>query len=174
MKVLYIRGMELQQAHQEFIQLWGNFGSQWGINRTMAQVHALLLTSEDALSTDEIMEQLSISRGGANSNLRELMVWNLIYKTSFPGDRKEFFVAEKDMWEVAKRITRERKRREIEPLMHHLVRLKTIDEKNVAADNFKGILTDIERLVGRMDKASETLMKMEENAFFGSFLRLLK
>jgi len=119
--------MELQQAHQEFIQLWGNFGSQWGINRTMAQVHALLLTSEDALSTDEIMEQLSISRGGANSNLRELMVWNLIYKTSFPGDRKEFFVAEKDMWEVAKRITRERKRREIEPLMHHLVRLKTIE-----------------------------------------------
>ena len=166
--------MELIKAQQEFIQLWGNFGSQWGINKTMAQVHALLLTSEDALSTDDVMERLAISRGGANINLRELMVWNLVYKTSFPGDRKEFFIAEKDMWEVAKRITRERKRREIEPLIHHLNRLKNVDETGQFADNFKGLVTDIERLVGRMDKASETLMKMEENAFFGSFLRLLK
>jgi DNA-binding transcriptional regulator GbsR (MarR family) len=166
--------MELKDARQEFIQLWGNFGSQWGINKTMAQVHALLLTSEDALSTDDIMEHLAISRGGANMNLRELMVWNLVYKTSFPGDRKEFFVAEKDMWEVAKRITRERKRREIEPLLLHLNRLKEVDEKGVYTDNFTGMIGDIERLVGRMDKASETLMKMEENAFFGAFLRLLK
>ena len=108
--------MNVKEAQQEFVQLWGNFGSQWGINKTMAQVHALLLTSDDAMSTDDIMEALSISRGGANMNVRELMVWNLIYKVSKTGDRKEFFVAEKDIWEVAKRITRERKRREIEPL----------------------------------------------------------
>ncbi|MFT5859454.1 MAG: DNA-binding transcriptional regulator GbsR (MarR family) [Flavobacteriaceae bacterium] len=166
--------MELKQAQQEFIQLWGNFGSQWGINKTMAQVHALLLTSEDALSTDDIMAILEISRGGANINLRELMVWNLVYKTSFPGDRREFFIAEKDMWEVAKRITRERKRREIEPLLHHLDRLKKVEDKGQQADNFTGMITDIERLVGRMDKASESLMKLEENSFFGAFVRLLK
>jgi DNA-binding transcriptional regulator GbsR (MarR family) len=166
--------MELKQAQQEFIQLWGNFASQWGINKTMAQVHALLLTSEDALSTDDIMSSLEISRGGANINLRELMVWNLVYKTSFPGDRREFFIAEKDMWEVAKRITRERKRREIEPLLHHLGRLKKVEDKGQHADNFTGMITDIERLVGRMDKASESLMKLEENSFFGAFVRLLK
>lgn len=166
--------MKFTEAQFEFIQLWGNFGSQWGINKTMAQVHALLLTSDDALSTDDIMENLSISRGGANVNLRELMVWNLVYKSAKPGDRKEFFVAEKDMWEVAKRITRERKRREIEPLMHHLNRLKSVDEADPQSLSFVKMVGDIERLVSRMDKTSDALMKAEENAFFGSIIRLLK
>lgn len=166
--------MKFTEAQLEFIQLWGNFGTQWGINKTMAQVHALLLSSEEALSTDDIMETLAISRGGANVNLRELMVWNLVYKSAKPGDRKEFFVAEKDMWEVAKRITRERKRREIEPLMHHLNRLKNVDEADPQSLKFVKLVGDIERLVGRMDKTSDTLMKMEENAFFGSIIRLLK
>lgn len=166
--------MKFTEAQQEFIQLWGNFGSQWGINKTMAQIHALLLTSEHALSTDEIMESLEISRGGVNTNIRELIVWNLVYKTGKPGDRKEFFVAEKDIWEVAKRITRERQRREIEPLMHHLNRLKNVDEADRQSLDFVKTVTDIERLVGKMNKASETIMKMEENAFFGSIIRLLK
>ncbi|MCJ8288736.1 MAG: transcriptional regulator [Crocinitomicaceae bacterium] len=166
--------MKFTEAQFEFIQLWGNFGSQWGINKTMAQVHALLLTSDEALSTDDIMENLSISRGGANVNLRELMVWNLVYKSAKPGDRKEFFVAEKDMWEVAKRITRERKRREIEPLMHHLNRLKNVDEADPKSLSFVKMVGDIERLVSRMDKTSDALMKAEENAFFGSIIRLLK
>ncbi|MCH2224707.1 MAG: transcriptional regulator [Crocinitomicaceae bacterium] len=166
--------MKLKEAHYEFIHLWGNFGSQWGINKTMAQVHALLLVSEDAMSTDDIMDALSISRGGANMNVRELMTWNLIYKVSKLGDRKEFFEAEKDMWEVSKRITRERKRREIEPLMHHLVRLKRVDKNEKGAESFTKMLGDIERLVDRVDKVSDTLMRAEENAFFGSIIRLLK
>lgn len=166
--------MKFTEAQLEFIQLWGNFGSQWGINKTMAQVHALLLTSDEALSTDDIMESLAISRGGANINVRELMVWNLVYKSAKQGDRKEFFVAEKDMWEVAKRITRERKRREIEPLMHHLNRLKNVDDADPQALHFVKLVGDIERLVSRMDKTSEALMKVEENAFFGSIIRLLK
>ena len=78
------------------------------------------------------------------------------------------------MWEVAKRITRERKRREIEPLMHHLNRLKAVDEADPQSLNFVKMIGDIERLVGRMNKTSDTLMKMEENAFFGSIIRLLK
>lgn len=166
--------MKFTEAQLEFIQLWGNFGSQWGINKTMAQVHALLLSSDEALSTDDIMETLAISRGGANVNLRELMVWNLVYKSAKPGDRKEFFVAEKDIWEVAKRIARERKRREIEPLMHHLNRLKNVDEADPQSLKFVGMVGDIERLVSRMDKSSDALMKAEENAFFGSIIRLLK
>lgn len=167
--------MELQEAKQQFIQLWGNFGSQWGINRSMAQVHALLLTSPRSLSTDEVMESLSISRGNANMNLRELMNWNLIYKDSIAGDRREYFRAEKDMWEVAKRITRERKRREIEPLQQHLNELKFVDGP-ASADQaaFSEIITDISRLVSRLDSMSETLMKAEEHVFFGKILNLLK
>ena len=166
--------MNVKEAQQEFVQLCGNFGSQWGINKTMAQVHALLLTSDDAMSTDDIMEALSISRGGANMNVRELMVWNLIYKVSKTGDRKEFFVAEKDIWEVAKRITRERKRREIEPLKLHLSRLKELDKKEKGAGDFIQMVENIERLVSRMDLMSDTVMKAEESAFFGAIIRLLK
>ena len=72
--------MELQQAKNQFVQLWGNFGTQWGINRSMAQIHALLMVSEGPMSTDEIMEALQISRGNANMNIRDLVAWNLIYK----------------------------------------------------------------------------------------------
>ncbi len=166
--------MKLTEAQHEFIQLWGNFGSQWGINKTMAQVHALLLCSPKPLCTDDVMEQLGVSRGGANMNLRELAVWNLVYRTSQPGDRREFFVAEKEIWEVAKRITRERKRREIEPLKLHLARLKQIEGGEKEAREFEMMIGNIERLVDRLDVFSETLMKAEESAFFGAIVRLLK
>lgn len=166
--------MELDKAKQQFIELWGNFGSQWGINRSMALVHALLITSDQPLSTDEVMEKLSISRGSANMNLRELMNWNLIYKVYQAGDRKEYFRAEKDMWEVAKRITRERKRRELEPLLQHLAELKKVESKTVEGKEFTATIDDIQRLVTKLDYISETLMKAEESKFFGMFMKFLK
>ena len=89
--------MQLSESKDQFIQLWGALGSSWGINRTMAQVHALLLISPESLSTEDIMERLSVSRGNANMNLRELMNWNLIYKDLKAGERKEYFRAEKDI-----------------------------------------------------------------------------
>ncbi len=166
--------MKLEEAKKQFVELWGNFGSQWGINRSMAQVHALLLTSDKVLSTDDVMEELAISRGNANMSLRELQNWNLIYKVFQPGDRKEYFRAEKDMWEVAKRITRERKRREIEPLVHHLTELKRVEGNGAEVQEFGQTMGDIERLVTRLDSLSETLMKAEENKFFGLFVKLMK
>lgn len=165
--------MTLEQAKQQFIQTWGNFGTQWGINRSMAQMHALLLVSDRSKCTEDIMEELSISRGNANMNLRELMNWNLIYKESIPGERREYFRAEKDMWEVAKRITKERKRRELEPLQHHLSELKKV-EKSYESIAFVATIENIERLVGRLDSLSNTLMKADEHVFFGKILNLLK
>jgi DNA-binding transcriptional regulator GbsR (MarR family) len=88
--------MELPEAKQKFIESWGKLGSEWGINRTMAQVHALLLISPEALTTEEIMETLSISRGNANMTLRDLMGWGLIEKQHRAGERKEYFYADKD------------------------------------------------------------------------------
>src|SRR5215213_1914157 len=102
--------MKLKEAKKGFIQTWARLGGEWGINRTMAQVHALLLATDRSLSTDDVMEELQISRGNANTNLRELMNWNLVYREMVPGERKEYFRAEKDIWEVAKRIARERKK----------------------------------------------------------------
>ena len=165
--------MELEQAKQQFIQTWGNFGTQWGINKSMAQVHALLLVSERPLSTEEVMEQLSISRGNANMNIRDLINWQLVYKESIVGDRKEYFRAEKDMWEVAKRIVRERKRREIEPLQQHLAELKKV-EQSYESISFVATIENIERLVTRLDSLSDTLMKADEHVFFGKIIQFFK
>lgn len=83
--------MTLPEAKQKFIQTWGTLGSKWGINRTMAQVHALLLISAHSLSADDIMETLSISRGNANMNLRALIDWGLIQKEHKAGIEKSTF-----------------------------------------------------------------------------------
>lgn len=175
LKVLYICTMEIEKAKQEFIALWGNFGSQWGINRSMAQVHALLLASEKALSTEEIMDALKISRGNANMNIRDLLNWNLVYKKSIIGERREFFEAEKDMWEVAKRIVKERKRREIEPLIQHLNEIQNnLDKKTTEEKEFGKTMTNINQMVSKLNSISDTLIKADENAFFGLFLKYLK
>ena len=102
-------------ARDEFIAQWGALGSAWGINRTMAQIHALLMISPKPLSTDDIMADLQISRGNAHTNLRELTGWGLIRSVIRKGERKEFFEAEKDVWKIFCIVTRERKRREIRP-----------------------------------------------------------
>ena len=88
--------MKLSEAKQQFISSWGAFGTQWGINRTMAQIHALLLVSVDPITQDDIMEQLSISRGNVNMNIRDLISWSLVERIILPGERKEYFSAEKD------------------------------------------------------------------------------
>ena len=111
---------QLGAARDEFVSQWGAMGSAWGINRTMAQIHALLLVSNRALSTDEIMEDLRISRGNANMNLRDLAGWGLIRMVIRKGERKEYFEAEKDVWKMFCTIVRERKRREIRPAINVL------------------------------------------------------
>ena len=120
------------------------------------------------------MAELSISRGNANINLRELSNWNLIYKELVPGDRKEYFRAEKDIWEVAKRIARERKKREIEPVLRELSQLEKIDEKGSEAESFQKTLGDIHQLASKIDRSVETMLKADENWFFGAILKLLR
>src|SRR5215210_6697863 len=105
----------LAAAQDEFVTQWGAIGSAWGINRTMAQIHALLLIEALPLTTDEVMEELKISRGNAHMNLRDLVGWGLVRSVIRKGERKEFFEAEKDVWKMFCIIVRERKRREIRP-----------------------------------------------------------
>ena len=109
-----------QRAVDEFVLLWGEMASHWGINRTMAQIHALLYAVARPLDTDEIMERLQISRGNANMNLRALVDWNLVRKTHQLGSRKDFFLAEGDVWTITTTIIEERQRREIKPVQRAL------------------------------------------------------
>jgi DNA-binding transcriptional regulator GbsR (MarR family) len=107
--------VQFSAARDEFITQWGTMGSAWGINRTMAQIHALLIVATQPLTTDEIMDDLKISRGNANMNLRELCGWGLVRSVIRKGERKEYFEAEKDVWKMFCIVVRERKRREIRP-----------------------------------------------------------
>jgi DNA-binding transcriptional regulator GbsR (MarR family) len=168
--------MKLDEAKRQFIQTWGTLGSEWGINRSMAQVHALLLIAPEPLSAEEIMEELNISRGNANMNVRDLMNWNLVYKELVAGDRKEYFRAEKDIWEVARRIAKERKKREIEPVLQKLNQLQQaeIDAKSPQGKEFKKTVGNIYDFVERMDKGVDMALRADENWFFGTLFKLMK
>ncbi|MDE0826152.1 MAG: transcriptional regulator [Akkermansiaceae bacterium] len=108
---------KLREIREGFVAQWGVMGTQWGINRTMAQIHALLMTGADAMSTDEVMEELAISRGNAHTNLKDLVNWGLVRIVTKKGERKEYFEAEKDVWEIFRRIVEQRKRRELDPAL---------------------------------------------------------
>src|SRR5690349_11855779 len=109
--------MKHSEAKSRFIETWGNLGSQWGINKSIAQIQALLLVAPEPLTTDDIMEELKISRGNANMSIRQLLDWGIIYKKAVAGDRKEYFIAEKDVWKWAHKIGGVRKQRELNPVL---------------------------------------------------------
>ncbi|GAA3982413.1 hypothetical protein GCM10022246_37980 [Pedobacter ginsengiterrae] len=168
--------MELAAAKLKFIEAWGKLGSEWGINRTMAQVHALLLISSEALTTEEIMEQLSISRGNANMTLRDLIGWGLIEKQHKAGERKEYFFADKDVWNIARQVAKERKKRELEPVLKVLSELSDVtgDDQDPEFKTFKKSIADINKLANNADKTIETMLKAEESWFWGSILKVFK
>lgn len=168
--------MKLVEAQEKFIQAWGTLGSSWGINRTMAQVHALLLISPESLSAEDIMEELNISRGNANMNVRALIDWGLVSKEYKPGERKEFFSAEKDIWKVATQVMKERRKRELEPVLKVLKEVSQVDgdKKDKKVKAFTDSINGIQSVVSKADKTIETLIKADENWFVGSFMKLLK
>lgn len=139
----------LDEVKDDFIAQWGAFGSQWGINRTMAQIHALLMIVPEVLSTDEVMDQLTISRGNAHTNLKELVNWGLVRIIVKKGHRKDYFEAEKDVWKIFTIILRERQRREIDPALELL--RDCLDDTNeiegVRAEAFRNQVKELEMFV---------------------------
>ena len=168
--------MKLIEAKQQFISSWGAFGTHWGINRTMAQIHALLLISPDPLTQDDIMDELNISRGNTNMNIRELINWGLVERVILPGERKEFFTAEKDIWKVVKQIVKERKKRELEPMMQLLDKLENVegDKKDKKVKTFVDTVSSIKRLGLQADKTLDVMIKAEENWFVSSLMKIFK
>ena len=155
---------------------WGTLGSNWGINRTMAKVHALLLVSSNPLSAEDVMAELNISRGNANMTLRELINWGLAYRINQKGERKEFFEAEKDIYRVAKRILYERKKRELDPIFKILADVKNVQENKKDPDvkAFTDIIEDINGLTNRANSFAEIIIKSDEHWFMNSLLKLMK
>lgn len=167
--------MKLSEAKEQYIQTWGTFATNWGINRTMAQVHALLLTSSKALSTDEVMEHLQISRGNANMNIRALMDWGIVKKELVRGERKEFFSADKDVWFLFKQITKERRKREIEPIISFLENLKDIGDKDSEdAKEFVKLMEDFSNVTNKINNIMDLAVKSDDHWLVGKITNLLK
>lgn len=162
--------MEFKATKQKFVQTWGTMGSNWGINKTMAQIHALMLVSNVPLCTEDIMEELQISRGNANMNIRSLMDWGLVFKEIVVGERKEFFVAEKDVWQVFIQISKERRKREIQPVVRLLDQMSDFDSKDEEEKEFKRMMEELHNVTKQADVVLEKISKADKPWF----LKLLK
>ena len=166
--------MEYPEAKDKFLQAWGTLGSQWGINRTMAQIHALLLIAPKALTAVEIKEELLISTGNTNMNLRALMDWGLVYKQLKTGERKDYFIAEKDMWDVVRKIIIQRKRRELEPIVKVLDEVSGVEGNSAEIEEFQKTVQNIRLFSNKSNALLETLLKTEGDWFIKSFLKMVK
>lgn len=156
---------------RSFVSHFGEMGSRWGINRTVGQIYALIYVSPRPLNADDIGEALDFSRSNVSMGLKELQAWQLVHLRHLPGDRREYFEAPTDAWEIFRTLAEVRRRREIEPtlsmLRNALLEEATTDEDRVAQQRMKSMHDLIELMttwfddVQRMDqKTLAQLMKM--------------
>lgn len=156
------RSQTHEEALEQFILLWGEMASAWGINKTMAQIHALLYAESEPLDTDAIMKQLDISRGNANMNLRNLLQWQLIHKVHFKGKRKDYYTAEKDVWNIVATIIRERQQREVAPIRENLNETLELFPENITLSKeeraFKKRIENFTEFLEMFERFTEALL----------------
>lgn len=162
-------------ARDEFICQWGALSSSWGVNRTMAQIHALLLVSPEPMCTDRIMEELKISRGNAHGNLKELVNWGIVKSLYFKGERKEYFEAEKDVWRMFCTITRQRKRREIDSALEVLkdCAARTREHECPNCRAFHSQMENLTEFVAMISSLMDKLADSEQSQAIPMALKLL-
>lgn len=168
--------MEFKEAKNKFVQTWGALGSQWGINKTMAQIHALLMIAPEPLSMEDVMGELQISRGNASMNLRALMDWGIVYKEFKQGERKEFFTAEKDLDELAVKIAQERSKREIKPALKVLKEVSSAVKENKTdeAKHFTEQTTKLYDFVLKADNMLEKATEFKDNWLGKLVMKIMK
>jgi DNA-binding transcriptional regulator GbsR (MarR family) len=166
---------QLQEQIEKFISTWGAMGSAWGINRTLSQIHALLLATPHPMTTEEIMEALSISRGNANTNLRELVRWGLARVIAIRGQRKDFFEAEKDVWKIFCAVTRGRKQQEIDPALDVLKETSqaTASDMTPEGKEFHRITTELASFVGTAGALMDRVARSEKSKVLPLLLKLI-
>jgi len=129
----------LSPATSQFVESWGSLGVLWGLNRSMARIHALFLVAEEPIELDQVAKVLNISRGNASMCLKELRNWGVIQRVHKPADRQDYYVAEPDVWTTFFRIAVERKKREFDPALNNLRHI-------LSEDDFSGSPTVQKRL----------------------------
>jgi DNA-binding transcriptional regulator GbsR (MarR family) len=149
-----VEGLEL--SRDTFITHWAEMGSSWGVPRSVAEVHALLFIEGRAMCADEIMSRLQVSRGSVSMTLRTLADWGIVTKTRQRGDRKEYFEAEQDVWNLLSLIVRARKRRELEPLLAALDETRQAANVDPTAD-----AAELKEHLARLDSMHDALRRLD-------------
>ncbi len=157
---------KLTQAQDQFVLEWGRMSSSWGINRTMAQIHALLLATGEGLSVDDLIERLHISRGNASMTLRDLMDWGVVQRYRNPGDRKDIYRSTDDILHMFGRVVRERKRREIDPTIAAIREcLAMVPERDSSPESavFRDRLATLLEVFGIIDTVYQQVFESDES-----------
>jgi HTH-type transcriptional regulator, glycine betaine synthesis regulator len=158
----------LEAVEDEFVDLWNNMATLWGISPTMARIHGLLFINGGALSMDDIMARLAISRGNVSMNLSKLMEWGLVRRIHKKGDRKEYYQSLSDVWEMFTLVANQRKRREIDPILTTLRRCR--DELSPAILGAGAALEPTQKRLQRVNELLKLLTLLDSLAlrFFES------
>lgn len=166
--------MHLTEGKQQFIEEWGKLSVNWGVSKTMGQIHALLLVSNQCVCSDAVMERLKISRGNVNTNIRTLIDWGLVHKKTVEGERKEFFCAEKDIWKVFKQIIMNRKKKELEPLLSLLDNINTVKGDCEDSDEFCKVVKELTAFTKKADNTLNSIIASENNWLTRSMLHVIR
>jgi DNA-binding transcriptional regulator GbsR (MarR family) len=170
----YNFSMDIHEGKQKFIEAWGRLAGSWSIPPAMAQMHALLLIAPEPLTAEQVKEQLDISSGNVSMNLRALMDWGLVYRESRNAERKDVYVAEKDMWTVVRQIIINRKKKELEPMLQILDELAAVQENCSHSEHFCHVIRDIRTFSHKANQTLDTLVKTEPSWITSIFLSMVR
>lgn len=170
----FTTSLDFEEAREKFLISWGDICTNWGISKTMGQIHGLLLVSSSPMTMDEIMGVLEISRGNVHTNIKALMDWNLVYKLDDDSYRKDRFIAEKDIWKVLVRIIQQRKEKELNPLMTIVDDYKEKDFDCKSGREFTRILSEISMFSHRTDQVLQHITSNESSWLINSFMKLVR
>ncbi len=143
-----------------FVESWGSMGALWGISRSMARIHALLLATREPLGLEEISDELGISRGNGSMCLKELRHWGVIRRVHLTGERRDYYIAEDDIWSMLFRIASERKKREFDPALAAL--RKALDSTPKEEDLVRERLGELEEILRAVERVLQRFLKSEE------------
>lgn len=168
--------MSLSPTVRTFVTHWGEMGTRWGVNRTVAQIHALLYVSERPLNADELVDYLDVARSNISMSLKELTGWGLITLVHFPGDRRDHFTTPSDVWELFRVVVAERKRREFDPTLQIMATL--VNDSGQESPEVQRRLKDMQSIMVSMSELMDQVRILPPTALKGligaaGFLRSL-
>jgi HTH-type transcriptional regulator, glycine betaine synthesis regulator len=146
---------------REFVEHWGMMARAWGINPTMGELFALLYITGTDWTAEELRQWLRVSRGNVSMNLRELLAWGVVRKLHRPGERRELFHAETEVWTLFRRILKERKRRELDPTLMVLDRISRLSETKPELRDLKARVESLRHFFGLIDGLAVRLLSLE-------------